>query len=50
MSIAQNLLKSFRQYVMLEPLLDEEFKHTGGWLKRKRLDDFVGVSHGKKRG
>lgn len=34
---------------MLEPLLEEEFKHTGGWLKKKKLDEFAGVSNAKKK-
>ena len=34
---------------MLEPLLDQEFKHTGGWLKRKKLDEFADVSNCKRK-
>lgn len=39
------MLQAFSQYVMLEPLLEAEFKHTGGWLKKRKLDEFAGVSH-----
>ena len=26
---------------MLEPMLEKEFKQTGGWLKKKKLDEFT---------
>ena len=36
-----NLLKTFSEYMNIEPLLEKEFKQTGGWLKKKKLDEFT---------
>lgn len=41
-SIGVNLLAAFRQFVELESHLEKEFKSTGGWLKKKKLDQFAG--------
>mmetsp|Transcript_5071 Transcript_5071/g.7655 ORF Transcript_5071/g.7655 Transcript_5071/m.7655 type:complete len:234 (+) Transcript_5071:3048-3749(+) len=47
-SIGLNLLRSFRQYGYLETELEKEFKSTGGWLKKKKLDEFTGETARKK--
>ena len=33
---------------MLEKVLEKEFKTTGGWLKKKKLDEFTGQAARKK--
>ena len=38
-----NLLKTIKQYIFLEPELEREFKSTGGWLKKKKLDELSGA-------
>lgn len=41
--IGLNLIKSISQFNSLEPILEQEFKTTGGWLKKKRMDEFVNM-------
>ena len=41
-SIGLSILSSFLQYVDLEIELEKEFKATGGWLKKKKLDQMTG--------
>jgi len=47
-AIALNLMKAIRQYKFIEPELDKEFKNTGGWLKKKKLDELSGQVKIKK--
>ena len=42
------MLQAFKQYCLLEPELEKEFKSTGGWLKKKKLDEVTGVTARKK--
>ena len=42
-------MKAIRQYKYIEPELDKEFKNTGGWLKKKKLDELSGQVNIKKR-
>ena len=44
-----NLLKTLSEYMNIEPLLEKEFKQTGGWLKKKKLDEFTKASPIKKQ-
>jgi hypothetical protein len=41
-SIGINILATFLQFSDLEMELEKEFKATGGWLKKKKLDQITG--------
>lgn len=41
-SIAFSLLNSINQYIELEIQLEKEYMATGGWLKKKLLDQMAG--------
>ena len=41
-SIGHNLIKTLMYYILLEVELEKEFKATGGWLKKKKLDEVTG--------
>lgn len=41
-------MKAIRQYKYIEPELDKEFKNTGGWLKKKKLDELSGQVKNKR--
>jgi len=41
-NIALNLLKAIKKYNSIEPELEMEFKMTGGWLKKKKLEELSG--------
>ena len=43
-SIGLNLLVAFKVFFQLEAELEKEFKNTGGWLKKKKLDQVTGVT------
>ena len=48
-NIAMNLLKAIKRYKSIEPELEREFKHTGGWLKKKKLDELSGQIEFKRK-
>ena len=41
-SIGYSIISAFLQYTDLEIELEKEFKATGGWLKKKKLDQMTG--------
>lgn len=41
-SISDSLIQTIVQYTEMEVQLEKEFKNTGGWLKKKRLDEMTG--------
>ena len=41
-SIGNSIISAFLQYTDLEIELEKEFKATGGWLKKKKLDQMTG--------
>ncbi len=47
-SIGTNLLQSIKQFVEIEAELEKEFKNTGGWLKKRKLDEITGQTVKKK--
>ena len=47
-SIGCKLIKAILQFSMLEAQLEKELKETGGWLKRKMLDEFAGITAREK--
>lgn len=48
-SIGCNLVKAILQFILIEQQLEKEFKQTGGWLKRKMLDEFAGITAREKQ-
>jgi hypothetical protein len=39
---------AFDKFLQVEAELEKEFKNTGGWLKKKKLDEITGVTARKK--
>lgn len=48
-SVGVSLLKTMLQYVDLEIQLEKEFKNTGGWLKKKKLNEMAGETARQKQ-
>lgn len=40
--IGTSILNSFLTYTQLEIQLEKEYKSTGGWLKKKKMDSITG--------
>ena len=47
-SIGLNLLKTFKQYIIVEKHLEKELHSNGGWLKKKKVDEMVGMTARQK--
>lgn len=47
-SIGLNLLKAFKQYIIVEKHLEKELHSNGGWLKKKKVDEMVGMTARQK--
>lgn len=47
-SIGLSLIQTIRNYISLEKELEEEFKATGGWLRKKKLDEVTGETARQK--
>lgn len=43
-SIGVNLIKSLKQFVLLEAELERELVSTKGWLKKSKLDELTGIA------
>ena len=41
-------MHSIKQFVEIEAELEKEFKNTGGWLKKRKLDEIAGQTVKKK--
>lgn len=48
-SIGLSILNSFQTYTQLEIQLEKEYKSTGGWLKKKKMDSMTGETARVKR-
>jgi len=48
-NIGQSLVKSILNYTILERQLEKEYKNTGGWLHKKKLDEVTGETARKKQ-
>lgn len=47
-NIGLNLLKTFKQYIIVEKHLEKELHSNGGWLKKKKVDEMVGMTARQK--
>lgn len=48
-SISDSLIQTIVQYTEMEVALEREFRSTGGWLKKKRLDEMTGETARNKQ-